>query len=75
MRVLVRERWFTEQAQCRADLPERDRVSGGKVKGGKKGGSKSANEQPLHNRAEPKMVKRGGGMEGCGDEQSQLKRE
>lgn len=59
MRVLVRERWFTELAQCRADLPERDSVSGGEVKG-KRGGSKSANEQPLHNRVEPKMVKRGG---------------
>ncbi len=53
MRVLVRERWFTEHAQCRADLPERDSVSGGEVRG-KKGGSKSANEQPLHNRVEPR---------------------
>lgn len=54
MRVLVRERWFTELAQCRADLPERDSVSGGE------GGSKSANEQPLHNRVEPRVVKRWG---------------
>lgn len=54
MSVLVRERWFTEDAQCRADLPERDSsVSGGEVRG-KKGGSKSANEQPLHNRVEPR---------------------
>ena len=26
MRVLVRERWFTEHAQCRADLPGTERV-------------------------------------------------
>lgn len=49
----------------------RDGVSGGEVRG-KKGGSKSANEQPLHNRVKPKMVK-GGRMEGCGDELFQLK--
>lgn len=53
MRVLARERLFTEHAQCRADLPERNSMSGGEVRG-KKGGSKSANAQPLYNRVEPR---------------------
>lgn len=57
MRVRARERWFTEHAQCRADLPGRNRMSGGGEgerwgRGSKKGGSKSANEQPLHNRVQ-----------------------
>ena len=65
MRVLVSERWFTEDAQCRADLPERDSsVSGGEVRGKKKGGSKSANEQPLHNRVEPRWWGEGGWRDG-----------
>lgn len=52
MRVLARERWFTEHAQCRADLPERDGVSEGEVRGTER--RESASGQPLHNRVEPR---------------------
>lgn len=45
MRVLARERWFTEHAQCRADLPERDSVSGG---GGERGRREGVS-QPVNN--------------------------
>jgi hypothetical protein len=61
VRVLVKERWLTEHAQWRADLPGRE--SAFQVEEGKgrkvrvqyrKRGSKSASEQTLYNRVKPK---------------------
>jgi hypothetical protein len=61
VRVLVKERWLTEDAQWRADLPGRESAftveEGEGRKVGvqyRKRGRKSASEQTLYNRVKPK---------------------
>lgn len=62
MRVRASERWFTEHAQCRADLPERASMSGGGGRGEGGGVRREGVSQPMNNHYTTESSREEGGM-------------